>query len=245
MEEIQTILQESPKSAWSALLPQIICWSFRRFCVDRISSYDVSSQDLSGQWDDTFDLVTSYAPKPLQKYVEQWFTPEHVEQMNKLTELDLALRKIVETLDASVLQNDNDEEVKIADFLDEGLSNSIEAWLAPHYSHFSIFPTIDESDDDIDETKLNAILYLLKAKKADKQERKGMKKTHRRVRFADTTPIQRELIRRKTRKHKQIVGNVPVPLPTKTPGDDTRGTEGKDNGSVSEERKGDETSHDA
>ncbi len=242
MEEIQGLLLTQPKSAWSALLPQIICWSFRRFCVDRICSYDVSSQDISGVWDDTFDLVTSYAPKPLQKYADQWFTPEHVEEVSKLTELDLALRKIVNSLDTAVLQNDADEENKIADFLDEGLSNAIEAWLAPHYSHFSIFPATDESDDDIDETKLNAILYLLKAKKADKQERKGMKKTHRRVRFADTTPIQRELIRRKTRKYKK---NVSVPLPTKTPGDDTRGAEGKDNGSVSEERKGDEASHDA
>lgn len=237
MDELATFFETPPKSAWSALLPQILFWSFRRYCVSRISSLDTSANEVEPLWEDVFDLVHSYIPEPLKKYVDDWFVPEHVEHITNLPDLDLALRKIVKDLENAILENDVEQQDEIADLLDEGLSTKIENWLAPDYSHFSMYPTTEDPDDDIDETKLNAILYLLRLK----QERKGIKKTHRRVHFAPDTPIKREIVRRKTRKHKQ---NVSVPLPTKARGNDTRGGETKDNGSESEERKGNEESHD-
>jgi hypothetical protein len=239
MDELATFFQIPPKSAWSALLPQILFWSFRRYCVTRISSLDASANEIEPLWDDIFDLVHSHIPEPLKKYVDDWFVPEHVEHMANLPDLDMALRKIVKDLENSILENDVEQQNEIADLLDEGLSIQVEKWLAPNYSHFSVYPTPEESDDDIDDTKLNAILYLLRLKK----ERKGVKKTHRRA-IVDANPVKTEIVRRKTRKYKQNTPHVSVPLPTKTRGDDTRGGETKDNGSESEERKGNEESHD-
>ncbi len=238
MDELETFFQTPPKSAWSALLPQILFWSFRRYCVARISQLDSSANEVEPLWEDVFDLVHSHIPEPLKKYVDDWFVPEHVEQIANLPDLDLALRKTVKDLENAILENDAEQQDEIADLLDEGLSAKIEKWLAPNYSHFSVYPTTEEPDDDIDETKLNAILYLLRLK----QERKGIRRKIRRVHFFPVTLVKTGIVREKTRKYKK---NVSVPLPTKTPGDDTRGAEGKDNGSVSEERKGDEASHDA
>jgi hypothetical protein len=157
MESILNVLNHPPKNAWNAVLTQLLCWSFRRFCVDRLTN------DISGAtWDSHFSLVADFAPPEFKPHLDAWLAPETLCQVGNLVELDTAFRSLIQNLDKAVDEDDTEAQEAIADFIDTELEKRLERWLGTLYAPYSIFPNQYEPDDRIDLTKLNAVLYLLR-----------------------------------------------------------------------------------
>ena len=187
MEQFNLLLKYPPKNAWNAVLVQLCCWSFRRFCIERLNN----KVDI---WDNQLTLVSEYAPPQFKPYLEHWLAPEQVAHVANLTELDAFFRSLIVRLDESISEAEQDI---LATFFDEEMGARLESWLGAIYAPFSLFPSPTETDTEIDMTKLNAIIYLL-------QRQPSLNRTKRktlRLRRA-LTPVRTQM--RKTR-HANVV----------------------------------------
>ena len=227
MEEFKALFQYPPKNAWNAVLVQLFCWCFRRFCVERLM--EGSMNEL---WDSLFTLAIDFSPPQLQPHLDQWLTPEHTENVSNLTELDRVLRSIIVKLDTSISTDDLDTQDKISTFFDEEMSKVLEQWIGSVYAPFSLFPTPTESDTEINITKLNAIVYLLGRQPS---LQRTVRKTFRSKRVV--APMRTQL--RKTRRFKQN-GEIQLLIKSDPRNNDARGTESQKHKSQGEKREGNE-----
>jgi hypothetical protein len=179
---MDTLFQTSPKNAWNAVIVQLLCWSFRRFCVEKLSS----EEELT--WDTYFDLITDYAPSQFQTHLDKWLAPEQIANVPNLSDVDGVFRSLVKQLDEAMAAETDDAQDALGKLLDEDLSPMIEKWLGPVYAPYSLFPSLTESDSEIDMTKLNAIVYLLSSRA--KLRRKSIR-----------APVMNQM--RKTRRNKE------------------------------------------
>jgi hypothetical protein len=217
-----------PKNAWNAVLTQLICWSFRRFCVDRLTN-DLSGSEL---WDSHFTLISDFAPPEFQPHLDNWMVPENLVHVGNLGQLDQTFRSIIDVLDKAVHEVDDEIQEELATLLDEGMTQVLEKWLGPVYAPYSIFPTIDEPDESIDMTKLNAVNYLL-GRQLLLSKLKHRRMTHRAKSIRAATPI-------KTRRNKQ---NVQVRFSAEARAHDARRGGDQNNESQRKQREGDQVSH--
>jgi len=217
-----------PKNAWNAVLTQLLCWSFRRFCVDRLTN-DLSGSEL---WDSHFTLISDFAPPEFQPHLDNWMVPENLVHVGNLGQLDQTFRSIIDVLDKAVHEVDDEIQEELATLLDEGMTQVLEKWLGPVYAPYSIFPTIDEPDESIDMTKLNAVNYLL-GRQLLLSKLKNRRMTHRAKSIRAATPI-------KTRRNKQ---NVQVRFSAEARAHDARRGGDQNNESQRKQREGDQVSH--
>ena len=231
MEEFKALFQYPPKNAQHAVLTQLFCWSFRRFCVERLTL-----DEGTELWDTLVSLVTDYAPPQFQPHLEQWLAPDATEHVGNLTELDRVFRSIVEQLDTSVATDDREIQDILSTFFDEDMSILLERWIGTVYAPFSLFPSSTESNTEINMTKLNSIVYLL-GRQPSLSRANLQRKTFRAKRTV--TPIGTQM--RKTRRFRQR-DNGPIQLLVKsdTRNHDTRGAQNQKDNSESAKREGNE-----
>ena len=179
---MDTLFQTAPKNAWNAVIIQLLCWSFRRFCVEKLSS----EEELT--WDTYFNLITDYAPSQFHVHLDHWLAPEQIANVPNLSEVDAVFRSLVKQLDEAMAAETDDAQEALGKLLDEDLSPMIEKWLGPVYAPYSLFPSLTESDTEIDLTKLNSIVYLLSSRA--KLRRKSIR-----------APLRNQM--RKTRRNKE------------------------------------------
>ena len=153
------LVKQAPRSPWDAVLTQLVLWSFRRFCANRIITGDDTL------WEDHISLLTEFAPPQFKPHLDEWI--EHLQSIPNLSDLDAKLRAIVADLE------DEEKEDDLSLLLDVDLSKQIQVWLGKTFAPFSLFPGEDDSDDSIDQTKLNSIVFLLKINRSIRR------KTHR------------------------------------------------------------------
>ena len=62
--QLTTLLGPKPTHPWGALIPQVLLWCFRRFCVKSLTEAYVTpiTDEL---WDDHLELIRLYAPRGL------------------------------------------------------------------------------------------------------------------------------------------------------------------------------------
>ena len=116
-------------------------------------------------WEDHISLLTEFAPPQFKPHLDEWI--EHLQSIPNLSDLDGKLRAIVADLE------DEEKEDDLSLLLDVDLSKQIQVWLGKTFAPFSLFPGEDDSDDSIDQTKLNSIVFLLKINRSIRR------KTHR------------------------------------------------------------------
>ena len=219
--EFESILKYPPKNAWTAVLTQLLCWSFRRFCVEFLCDSELD------RWDSFFSLITEYAPPQFQPHLDHWLAPE---QIANIPDLNAYFHSTLDKLNKSIEENDEETQDKIASFFDEEMGPFLEKWLGPVYAPFSLFPLNGEPDTEINMTKLNAIVYLL-GRQPSLYRRRTMRETRRTL-----TPVRTQL--RKTRRNKQ---NEILQLYLRS---EVRNADiDKDNDGKSEEGKGGEERH--
>jgi hypothetical protein len=233
-EGFAKLLSYPPKNAWNAVVTQLLCWSFRRFCVARLTT------DLSGSaadlWDSHFSLIADFAPPQFKDHLNQWLAPENLVHVGALKELDTTFRHLVTVMDGAVSAEDDDIQDDVATLLDEEMGELLEKWLGAVYAPYSIFPNSEESDDNIDMTKLNAVNYLLQRQLTLSRLIKNRRITHRANTIRAATPMK------KTRRSKQNSHNVHVRFSPETRGHDARGAGDQNNEREREQREGHEVS---
>lgn len=192
LAEFEELLKYPPKNAWNAVLFQLLCWSFRRFCVDYLNK----SEEEQTTWDTYFELVIEYAPPQFHQYFEQWLAPEQIANVPNVKELDEFFRYMLALFNKSMNEDDIETQDKLSTFFDEQMSASLEKWLGSVYAPFSLFPMPTEADGSIDMTKLNAIIYLLgRQPSLNRNRRKTLRGKQRAL-----TPVKTQI--RKTRHAK-------------------------------------------
>ena len=219
--EFESILKYPPKNAWTAVLTQLLCWSFRRFCVELLCDSELE------RWDSFFSLITEYAPPQFQPHLDHWLAPE---QIANVPDLNAYFHSMLDKLIKSIEENDEETQDKIATFFDEEMGPFLEKWLGPVYAPFSLFPLTGEPDTEIDMTKLNAIVYLL-GRQPSLYRRRTMRGSRRTL-----TPVRTQLCKTRRNKQNEI---LQLHLRTEVRHADTD----KDNDGKSEEGKGGEERH--
>jgi hypothetical protein len=238
----------SPMNSWDAVLRQLLFWSARRFCVDRLSGSTVSTitepLDLSGStpvepsqlWETHFDLMEEFAPPSFVPYLRDWLSPEHFQSLSKSYEIDIALRNLIIALDSSVFAESEEEQEAISSLLDDELSLLFESWLGISFAPLLFFPTAEDSDEDIAPSKLHSILLLMKVYKPEIRKRRTLRSS------GVTVRTQLRKTRRNKQKH-EARQEIPVSLSSNKDGNDSRGNEGENHGSGGEKREGSQASH--
>lgn len=214
---VDVFFETPPKTKWEVLLPQVVLYSYKHFCMARLDE-DVSANliaeplDLSGGipiasehlWSTQYELVSHFAPPLFKPFLEDWWAPEMLEAVPFLQELDSYLRELTIEFDDALLTDNYEKQNIIAELLEEDFHMYFDNWIPDEFRDYFFFPSPEEAD--ISEEKCKHILELVK-----KVEKKipVTKKTRRVHGKRSLTPLRNSLSKiRKTRRTKQKFNEV-------------------------------------
>jgi len=158
--ELIQLLGTTPTHPWAALIPQILLWCFRRFCVKKLMLFDGGLRE--SLCEDILDLVHAYCPRGLEMVSIEWFTPENIEHVSSTLEEYMAyMDRFCKYLDDSIHESDYDAQDTLSEFLDASIAIIIREWLDAKHLPFFIFPTETESDDEFTEAQFSKLINAL------------------------------------------------------------------------------------
>lgn len=157
-ERIYELLGPQPNKPWAALIPQILIWCFRRFCIEKLIAFDATLYDSI--WEDHIELVQRYCPKGLEDVTIDWMTEENIQQVHSpLEEYNRYFTDFIIQLDAVVLSDDYEIQDTLSEFLDSKISGIMTNWLKG--SPFLIFPSETGKDDEFTQDQLSILVKSL------------------------------------------------------------------------------------
>jgi hypothetical protein len=160
--QLRELLGPKPNHPWGALLPQVLLWCFRRFCVDKLMSIHHMGPLSEQVWADHFELVNRYSPKGLNTISKDWLTPENIDTVySSLEEWDRFFIECLGAIDDAMQMDDESAQDQLSEFLDEELSIVIRDWLDEEFQSFRIFPLTEADDDIFTDTQLNCLVQAL------------------------------------------------------------------------------------
>ena len=160
------LLGSTPKHPWPALIPQVLVWCFRRFCIEKIVSSGGNLVD--SLWDDHLELVHMYCPKGLEAASTEWFTPENIETLyNPLDEYNDYFVEFIHELDYAISNEDYERQDVLSGFLDADICNIFKEWLGD--SRFIIFPMSSEEEDEFTDAQFSELIRALMEQASDTQ----------------------------------------------------------------------------
>ena len=126
LEEIlDTIISYDPTKPWEAVIHQFIFYCFRNCCLKRvIDSFDISeniTETLPLDWDSLYELCEKYCDKNFKIYLEDFFDPEHYNQIEDPELLEIFFKNFINSLDIVITNNIREND--FIKFLDETLFN--------------------------------------------------------------------------------------------------------------------------
>jgi hypothetical protein len=147
VDRLQSLLGPTPTHPWCALIPQLLLWSFRRFCIEKL--YESSGTPLVDQvWDDHIELIQRYAPRGLESVTTSWFTPENVGLLfAPLSEYNEFFMEFLQLIDAAFVEENDTLQQKVTDFLDDQIRTQFATWLPGAQSAFLIFPMCEAHEE--------------------------------------------------------------------------------------------------
>ena len=154
------LLGPSPSHPWAALIPQVLVWSFRRFCIEKLTLSEGGLEE--SLCDDLLELVHMYCAKGLEVVSMDWFTPENIEEVS--SPLEEYMRFFIEfckQLDTSLEENDDKTQDVLSEFLDESMGDIIAKWLGTMHSNLLIFPMDPKDDDEFTEAQFTRLINSL------------------------------------------------------------------------------------
>jgi hypothetical protein len=161
VSQLTTLLGPKPNHPWGALIPQVLLWCFRRFCILKLS--EPYEAPLAEQvWDDHLDLIHLYAPSGLESAASAWLTPENVDHVHSsLEEYNRFFIESLVAIDTAMTKPDSDMESMMSEFLDINIKGIIRTWLVGEYTPFLIFPMKDEDDDEFTDEQFSTLITSL------------------------------------------------------------------------------------
>jgi hypothetical protein len=147
-DRLRTLLGPKPTHPWGALIPQLLLWSFRRFCVEKLLY--CLDQPLSEQvWDDHLELVNRYCPHGLESVCATWLTEDNLALVHSsLEEYNAFFLDFVKVIDAALESDSEEEQAHVSEFLDETVRKLCREWvLGGTMEKFFIFPMEEDKDD--------------------------------------------------------------------------------------------------
>jgi hypothetical protein len=158
-ERFEKILGDAPKNLWSALIPQILTWSFRRFFLITLQTSDITGIAVSTEiWSDFLELIDRFAPDALKKETSLWLSPEVLQIVPlALDELDFFLKELVVDFDRAVETSNDNGIQELATFLDEDVPNALRNWLGETYNAVYFFPLSSEEEDDFTQEQRDSL----------------------------------------------------------------------------------------
>lgn len=161
-KQLEELLGPTPTHPWAALIPQVLLWSFRRYCVQKLILSEGSLED--SLCDDVLELVHMYCAKGLEVVSIDWFTPENIEQVSSPLENYMRFfSAFCRELDKTIEEDDYKAQDALSDFLDESIGTIIAGWLGTKFSRFLIFPLDAEDDDEFTEAHFSRLINSLLA----------------------------------------------------------------------------------
>jgi hypothetical protein len=152
------LLGSTPKHPWPALIPQVLVWCFRRFCIEKIVSSGGNLVD--SLWDDHLELVHMYCPKGLEAASTEWFTPDNIDTVySPLDEYNDYFVEFIRELDSAISNEDYERQDVLSGFLDADICNIFKEWLED--SPFIIFPMSPEKEDEFTDSQFKALIRAL------------------------------------------------------------------------------------
>ena len=161
-KQLEELLGPTPTHPWAALIPQVLLWSFRRYCVQKLILSEGSLEE--SLCEDILELVHMYCAKGLEVVSIDWFTPENIEQVSSPLENYMRFfTAFCKELDRTIEEDDYKTQDALSDFLDESIGAMISAWLGTKFARFLIFPLDAEDDDEFTEAHFSRLINSLLA----------------------------------------------------------------------------------
>ena len=160
VNQLRTILGPKPSHPWGALIPQVLVWSFRRFCMKKL--LEDSDTPITDQlWDDHLELVHQYAPEGLSVVCESWFQPENIDCVHSsLEEYNRFFIEFLVSIEGVGSGASPELEDTLSSFLDFGMREVIYTWLQD-YKEFIIFPDVGQPNDSYSDEQFTALIKAL------------------------------------------------------------------------------------
>jgi hypothetical protein len=112
-------------------------------------------------WDSHVELVSSHAPEGLQEFGVVWLSPSSIgDRIDNLEELNSYFLCIVDKLNRSIENENDDEQNSLSIFLDETITDILSEWLEG-LSEYRIYPTGDESFDVFPKERIFTIMQKI------------------------------------------------------------------------------------
>jgi hypothetical protein len=145
-ELFETVFTYEEEKPWSILIPQLLFYCFRNYCLKRVIQ-DISSNDI--EWNSLYELCTMNCDDSFKTYVPDFFEPcvfEHVEDPELI---ELFFKNFIKSFNI-LLQNPTDQlEQQFTQFLDKDIFDFFQETIKN--KDFLIFPT--SVDNELDEQK--------------------------------------------------------------------------------------------
>jgi hypothetical protein len=158
---LKTLLGPPPVHPWAGLIPQVLLWSFRRFCIQHLISS--TTEHLTDHlWEDHLDLIRQYAPKGLETVSASWMTPENIQYLAfSLDDLNILFIDFIGTIDYALDMEDEDLQGKISEFLDDTIRKLIFEWLVPVNQEILIYPMREELENEFTDLQFMRLIQSL------------------------------------------------------------------------------------
>ena len=160
--QLRDLLGPKPNHPWGALLPQVLLWCFRRFCVEKLISASQLGSLADQLWNDHFELVQKYAPKGLNSVSTDWFSPENIDHVTSpLEDWDRFFIDCLVAIDDALERDDEAAQDRLSEFLDEDIAVVVREWLDDEFRPFRIFPATEKEDDVFTEGQCTGLVQAL------------------------------------------------------------------------------------
>ena len=157
-ERIHALLGSSPTNPWALLIPQVLLWCFRRFCIEKLISFEGTLYE--SLWEDHLELVQRYCPKGLEQAAMEWMTPENISCLHSpLKDYNKFFIDCIIKLDMTIMAEDYASQDELSELLDTKMCTIISDWVT--MKEFLIFPTSPTEDDEFSEKRFGDLINAL------------------------------------------------------------------------------------
>lgn len=145
-ELFETVFTYDEKKPWSILIPQLLFYCFRNYCLKRIVN-DISSNTV--EWNSLYELCTMNSDDNFRLYIPDFFEPSVFEHVEDPELIQIFFKNFIISFNLLLQNQSNTLEEQFIKFLDKDIFDFFNEIVIN--KEFLIFPT--SVDDELDEQK--------------------------------------------------------------------------------------------